>query len=308
MRIGVDRHVDDDRAVPGAWNEAIEGFLAWIRVERALARNTQLAYRSDLVRMARWMAPRGRVEPAAVVHADLAAYLVHVADAGLDARSRARHRSAFRQLFRWLLVEGAIREDPSGLVRAARPGRKVPTVLSEAQVESLLLAPELADPLGFRDHVMIELLYATGLRVTELVTLPLTAVHLEGGFVRVLGKGGKERLVPLGDVARELLIDYLSRPRPPGAKAVFLSRRGRAMTRQNFWERLGRHAKMAGIRGTVSPHVLRHSFATHLLNHGADLRVLQAMLGHVDISTTQIYTHVTRERLKRVHAEFHPRG
>ncbi len=300
--------METDRPVPEAWAAAIEGFLAWIRVERALAKNTQLAYRSDLVRMARWMAPRGRADASAVVHADLAAYLVHLADAGLDARSRARHRSAFRQLFRWLLAEGLLLDDPSGLVRGPRPGRKVPTVLSEAQVEALLLAPDLADPLGFRDHVMIELLYATGLRVSELVTLPVSGVHLEGGFVRVHGKGGKERLVPLGDVARALLIEYLSKPRPSGAKAVFLSRRGRMMTRQNFWERLGRHAKMAGIRGKVSPHVLRHSFATHLLNHGADLRVLQAMLGHADISTTQIYTHVTRERLKRVHAEFHPRG
>lgn len=294
--------------MPAAWTAAIAGFLAWIRGERALSANTRSAYAADLTRVARWMGAEGRDDPAGVTHADLAAYLVALADAGLDPRSVNRHRSAIRQLFRWMVAENLAADDPSLLIAAPRFGRRVPAVFSEAQVETLLAAPDELDPLGIRDRAMIELMYATGLRVTELVTLPLRAVHLDGGFLRVKGKGNKERLVPLGDVARDQLLRYLREVRPPGDGAVFLSRRGTPMTRQNFWERLVRYARLAGLRGKVSPHVLRHSFATHLLNHGADLRVVQAMLGHADISTTQIYTHVTRERLKAVHAEFHPRG
>lgn len=286
----------------------MEGFLDWIRVERALAVNTQLAYRADLSRLARWMGAQGRPDPVDVRHADLAAYLVALQRDGLDPRSMARHRSALRQLLRWLVAEGLMADDPTALLAAPRVGLRIPVVLSEAQVEIILAAPDDSDPLAVRDRAMIELMYATGLRVSELVLLPLSAVHVEGGFLRVRGKGNKERLIPMGDVARDLLVHYVSKVRQPGGSAVFLSRRGTAMTRQNFWERLLRYARLAGVRGKVSPHVLRHSFATHLLNHGADLRAVQAMLGHADISTTQIYTHVSRERLKRVHAEFHPRG
>lgn len=297
-----------ERPIPEAWDHAIDGYLAFTRVERALAKNTQAAYRADLARLARWAGERGLGAPADVRHADLADYLVHLEAEGLDPRSRARHRTAFRQLFRWLVAEQLLVDDPSTLVRAPRFGLRIPSVFSEAQVETLLAAPDDADPLGKRDRAMIELMYATGLRVSELVLLPLAAVHLEGGFLRVRGKGGKERLIPMGDVARDLLVQYVREVRPAGGTAVFLSRLGGPMTRQNFWERMVRYARLAGIRGKVSPHVLRHSFATHLLNHGADLRAVQAMLGHADISTTQIYTHVTKERLKRVHAEFHPRA
>lgn len=299
---------DGPRPVPPAWDGAIEGYVAWIRVERALSKNTQLAYRADLSRLAIWMGDNGRPDPADVRHEDLAAYLLALHTSKLDTRSMARHRSSMRQFFRWLVAENLVTDDPSGLLTSPKFGLRIPAVLSEAQIEKILAVPDTGDPLAVRDRAMIELMYATGLRVSELVGLPLSGVHLEGGFLRVRGKGSKERLIPMGDIARDLVVHYVSEVRKPGGSALFLSRRGTAMTRQNFWLRLVAYARLAGVRGKVSPHVLRHSFATHLLNHGADLRAVQAMLGHVDISTTQIYTHVTRERLKRVHAEFHPRG
>ena len=291
-----------------AWSHAIEGFLSWARVERALARNTIMAYQADLSRLARWMTEHARTVPGCVQHEDLAAYMVALSGEGLDSRSLARHRSSFRQFYRQLLIEGIVNADPTVLIGAARVGRRLPVVFSERQVESLLDAPDEGTSIGLRDKAMIELLYSTGLRVTELVTLPAAALHLEGGFLRVRGKGNKERIVPMGDRARELLLKYWRDARPLGGKYAFLSRLGKPMGRLNFWLRITQYAKLAGIPGKVSPHVLRHSFATHLLNHGADLRAVQAMLGHADISTTQIYTHVTRERLKAVHAEFHPRG
>ncbi len=294
-----------------SWDPAVEGFCAWMRTERALARNTVLAYHADLVRLAAWMQRRGVSSPDAVTHPDLAAYVAALVDEGYDLRSVARHRSAFRQLFKFLLNEGLIRTNPSTLVQGARPSRKLPSVLSESQVELLLTAPDMDTPLGMRDAAMIELMYSSGLRVTELVTLPLAAVHLDGGFLRVRGKGSKERLIPMGDEAVARIRRYLREVRgDPSLRqsALFLSRLGTAMTRQNFWERLVAYARVAEIHARVSPHQLRHAFATHLLEHGVDLRLVQAMLGHADISTTQIYTHVARERLKRVHAEFHPRG
>jgi integrase/recombinase XerD len=291
------------------WETAIDAHLSWGRLERAWSRNTLAAYHADLVRLAGWMTGRGRSSPAAVVHEDLAAYLVHLDGAGLDPRSRARHRSAFRQLFAQLVREGLLAANPATLVEAPRPGRKLPFVLSEAQVEAILAAPDRSTPLGLRDAAMIELLYASGLRVTELVTLPLSGLDLVAGLVRVKGKGGRERLVPMGEVAAGLVARYVREARGfGGPPAVFLSRRGRPMTRQNFWERLKAYAILAGAPSRVSPHKLRHSFATHLLAHGADLRAVQAMLGHADISTTQIYTHVAKERLKQVHREAHPRG
>ncbi len=291
-----------------SWAAALDGFLSWLKVERAASHNTLLAYRADLARLAEWMESNGRPDAGSVEHVDLAAYIVHLSRGGLSGRSIQRHRSAFRQLFRQLLAENLIPRDPSTLVEAPRAKRRLPSVFSERQVEAILAEPDVLEALGLRDRAMIELMYATGLRVSELVKLPAAAVHLEGGFLRVLGKGGKERLIPCGEVATEWLVRYWKEARPRGGSAAFLSRQGRAMTRQNFWVRLTGYAKRAGIKGKVSPHVLRHSFATHLLNHGADLRAVQAMLGHADIATTEIYTHVSRERLKRIHAEFHPRG
>ncbi|MES2637833.1 MAG: site-specific tyrosine recombinase XerD [Myxococcota bacterium] len=293
---------------------AIEGYRHWARVERGLAANTVMAYHTDLVRLATWLEGRGIRRPEQVQHADLTAYVAHlVDDVGLDLRSVARHRSAFRQFFKFLIREGELRTDPSPRVEGKVPPRKLPTVLSEAQVEALLGAPNVEESLGLRDAAMIELMYSSGLRVTELVTLPLASVHLEGGFLRVRGKGGKERLIPMGEEAGAKVATYVRSVRggqDPHLRepALFLSRLGSAMTRQNFWERLVGYARVAGVHARVTPHQLRHAFATHLLEHGADLRHVQAMLGHADISTTQIYTHVARERLKRVHAEFHPRG
>ncbi|MDP2311490.1 MAG: site-specific tyrosine recombinase XerD [Pseudomonadota bacterium] len=296
-----------------SFDPAIEGFCQWARVERALAKNTLLAYHADLLRLSAWMETQGVEAPADVRHEHLTAYVAALVDGGLDLRSVARHRSTFRQLFKFLIREGVLQADPSSRVEGRTPPRKLPTVLSEGQVEALLAAPDRDDPLGVRDAAMIELMYSSGLRVTELVTLPRAGVHLEGGFLRVRGKGGKERLIPMGDEAGARVAEYVGgvrKAQDPHLRepALFLSRLGGAMTRQNFWERLRDYAVRAGVHARVTPHQLRHAFATHLLEHGADLRHVQAMLGHADISTTQIYTHVARERLKRVHAEFHPRG
>ncbi len=301
-----------------SFEPAIEAFCGWARVERGLAKNTVLAYHADLLRLGAWMEGRGIGDPGDVRHEHLTAYVASlVEEVGLDLRSVARHRSAFRQLFKFLIREGVLRSDPSTRVEGKVPPRKLPTVLSEGQVEALLAAPLATpggdDPLGLRDAAMIELMYSSGLRVTELVTLPYASVHVEGGFLRVRGKGGKERLIPMGEEAVARIVRYdrmVRRGQDPDLRepALFLSRLGGPMTRQNFWERLTNYARRAGVHARVTPHQLRHAFATHLLEHGADLRLVQAMLGHADISTTQIYTHVARERLKRVHAEFHPRG
>lgn len=293
----------------GAWAAAIEGWLSTARVERGLSPNTLAAYQADLTRLGAWMEKNGRMTPESVRHPDLAAYMVALAEAGLDPRTRQRHRSSFRRFFAWMLAEGLVLDSPATLVEAPRAGRKIPAVLSQAQVEAILAAPDRDEALGLRDAAMIELMYSCGLRVGELVGLPRAAVNAEAGFLRVRGKGGKERLIPMGEQALDLVLRYIQTSRGGSREsALFLSRLGGPMTRQNFWERLAAYARAAGVRGKVSPHVLRHSFATHLLAHGADLRAVQAMLGHADISTTQIYTHVERERLKRVHREAHPRG
>ncbi len=294
------------------WETAIEGFLAWGRAERALSDNTRAAYAADLRRLATWMRAQGRETPAEVAQADLSAYMGALLDAGLDKRSLARHRTSFRQLFGQLREEGLLAADPARLVEAPRQPMRLPDTLSEGQVAAIAESPDLQGPLGLRDAAMIELLYGAGLRVTELVTLPLASVHLGAGTVRVKGKGGVERQVPMGGSALTLMQRYLAEVRPlhdprGGAKALFLSERGRGMTRQNFGLRLKRYAALAGVTD-VHPHQLRHAFATHLLAHGADLRAVQALLGHADIRTTQIYTHVERERLRAVHADAHPRG
>ncbi len=295
-----------------SWDPAIDAFLAWGRTERALSKNTLVAYHTDLTRLATWMTGQGKSSPAAVVASDLTAYMGALLDEGLALRSLARHRSAFRQFFALLRDEGLIPSDPARLVEAPRPSRTLPDVLSETQVATILASPDLGTALGLRDMAMIELMYGAGLRVSELVGLPLGAVHLGAAYVRVRGKGGKERQVPMGESALALVEAYLARSRPEldrtnRARALFLSERGAAMTRQNFWLRLKRYAALAGV-DDVHPHQLRHAFATHLLTHGADLRIVQALLGHADISTTQIYTHVADERLRAVHAAAHPRG
>ncbi|MGH8119352.1 MAG: site-specific tyrosine recombinase XerD, partial [Gammaproteobacteria bacterium] len=242
---------------------------------------------------------------------DLRLYL-----AGLGRRSMltlSRRLSSMRQFYGYLVREGLMQYDPSARVESPRLGRPLPKSLTEEEVEALLQAPDAGTPLGLRDRCMLEVLYATGLRVSELVTLTLTQVNQRQGLVRVTGKGNKERLVPLGAEALDWLQRYLQEARPVLVKnhavdSLFPNRRGSSMSRQAFWHLIKRHARRAGIDKPLSPHVLRHAFATHLLNHGADLRVVQMLLGHSDISTTQIYTHVARERLKNLHAEHHPRG
>jgi len=289
-----------------ALDHAIEGFLAVCRVERGLADNTLEAYHRDLSSLRRFLYHQGRTAPDQVLPEDLSLWMVNLTDQGLGASSRARHRVSMRRLFRFLLEESIIERDPAALIEAPRSRRPLPSVLSEAQVEALLATPDRTGRTGLRDAAMLELLYATGLRVSELVRLPVAALH--DGWLIVRGKGGKERLVPFGDRAAIAVHAWRDARSDSESPWLFLSREGKPMSRQNFWNRLRRYALQAGIRGKVSPHVLRHAFATHLLAHGADLRAVQAMLGHADISTTEIYTHVANERLRQLHAAHHPRG
>lgn len=294
-------------------DDAIEGFLYYLKVERDRSANTLEAYLRDLKRFQAGCAEGGITSVEEVTRTTVAEHLAALDADGLGSRSIARARSSIRQLFRFLVREGLLEADPTDLVDAPRFSSPLPRVLSPAEVEALLSAPPRDRPLGLRDAAMIELMYSTGLRVTELVTLPAAAIDAEVGLVRVRGKGGRERLVPTGRRAIEILHRYLRDARPyhdPEGRtpALFVGRRGSAMSRQNFWQRLKHWAAVAGIEGKVSPHVLRHSFATHLLEHGADLRHLQVMLGHADITSTQIYTHVSKARLQAIHAEFHPRG
>lgn len=284
---------------------ALDHYLWMCRVERNLTENTLQAYGRDLSDLVAFLGRRGVESPQGVDAALLADWMVALANRGLKPRTVARYRVSARQFFRFLLDEHILAENPASRLGAPRVGRRLPATLSEPQVEALLAAPDRDTPLGRRDGAMIELLYATGMRVTELVTLRRAALH--DGWLVVRGKGGKDRLVPFGDAAGRAVDAYLGR-RADDAPWVFLSSRGGPMTRQNFWDRLRRYAALAGIRGKVSPHVLRHAFATHLVQHGADLRAVQAMLGHADLSTTEIYTHVAQERLRQVHGAHHPRG
>ncbi len=288
----------------------VESFLDALWMERGLSANTLAAYRCDLRHVAGWLERRGKGLLSAS-RVDLLDFLADSATA--PPRTVARRLSALRRFYRHQLREGAIAEDPTSRIESPRLGRRLPETLSESEVESLLAAPDTGTILGERDRTMLEVLYATGLRVSELVDLRMDQVNLRQGVVRVMGKGSKERLVPLGEEAQAALAGFFSGARRDilGARrsdAAFPTRRGAAMTRQAFWSLIRRHARAAGIGKHLSPHTLRHAFATHLINHGADLRVVQMLLGHSDISTTQIYTHVARERLKRLHAEHHPRG
>lgn len=293
--------------------EVIARFADALWMERGLATNTLTSYAADLRAVAQWLAAaRGRPLLAAR-REDLLGYLAQLTAGGAKPRTSARRLSALRQFYRYALREGLCRADPTARIDAPKLGRPLPQALTEAEVEQLLAAPDTATAEGFRDRAMLELLYATGLRVSELVGLRPEQLSLAQGLVRVVGKGGKERLVPLGDEAQAWLGRFLHGPRAellggrPAAQ-LFPTRRGSGMTRQAFWYRVRKHARGAGIHKHLSPHTLRHAFATHLLNHGADLRVVQLLLGHSDLSTTQIYTHVARERLKSLHAVHHPRG
>jgi len=290
----------------------IEQFLDNVWAERGLSDNSLQSYRHDLLQLHNRLAKRNKTLKAAT-REDLLAVLAAEIQQGKSPRSISRYLSAYRQFYRWLVREGAISSDPVALIESPKTGRGLPKALTEQQVEILLAAPDLDSSLGQRDKSMLELMYATGLRVSELVGLELSSVNLNQGVARVVGKGRKERLVPIGDVAHDSLKLYLSSGRPEllkGAQtdSVFVTSRKAAMTRQAFWYMLRRYAAQCEIPQKLSPHMLRHSFATHLLNHGADLRVVQLLLGHSDLSTTQIYTHIAREGLKRMHETHHPRG
>ncbi len=293
--------------------ELIEGFADALWMERGLSRNTLAAYQSDLRKLTDWLASTQQRGLLGVRRQDLQSYLAHLYELGVKPRTSARFLSCVRQFYQYCLREKLLEVDPSLRIEAPKLGRPLPKSLSEHEVEALLDAPDLEDPEGMRDRAMLEVLYATGLRVSELVDLRPEQVSLSQGVIRVVGKGGKERLVPMGDEAQSWLVRFLSGPREMllGARVcphLFPTRRGSGMTRQAFWYRIKKHSAQAGIAHPVSPHTLRHAFATHLLNHGADLRVVQLLLGHSDLSTTQIYTHVARERLKTLHSRHHPRG
>jgi integrase/recombinase XerD len=290
---------------------SIDSFIDALWLEEGLSKNTLAAYRRDLALYAAWLGEQGRTL-AATREADINSYF-----AARHAQSKAttanRRLTVFKRFFRWALRERLITADPTLRLQSARQPLRVPKTLTEAQVEALLAAPDAGTPLGLRDRTMLELIYASGLRVSELVTLKTFNVGMNEGVLRVLGKGGKERLVPFGEMARDWITRYLADARPDILKGqqtqdLFVTARGEGMTRAMFWVIVKKHARAAGITAPLSPHTLRHAFATHLLNHGADLRAVQMLLGHADISTTTIYTHVARERLKQIHAQHHPRG
>jgi integrase/recombinase XerD len=291
---------------------ALQRFLDAVWMERGLSANTLAAYRADLTALARWLEERdGALLKATRI--ELLGFIAARVEGGSRPRSTARQLSSFRRFFRFMVREGLIALDPTAQIAMPKIGRSLPKSLTEAEVDSLLEAPTVADPLGHRDRTMLEVLYATGLRVSELVSLKHNQVNLNQGVIRVVGKGNRERLIPLGDEAVKWVEQFMQGPRVEillerQTDYLFPTRRGDRMTRQAFWHIIKRYSKKAGVDKELSPHTLRHAFATHLLNHGADLRVEQMLLGHSDLSTTQIYTHVARERLKELHQQHHPRG
>ena len=292
--------------------ELVDRFLDAIWMERGLSKNTLGAYRADLMMLSRGLAAGGKVIDKAE-KSDLLEFIAQRVEMGAKPRSTARQLSSFRRFFRYILREGLRDTDPTAEIEMPRIGRSLPMSLSEDEVDSLLNAPNTDEPLGHRDRAMLELLYATGLRVSELINLKQSQINFNQGVLRIIGKGDRERLIPLGEEAQHWIKEFVNGPRMEillerQTDYLFPTRRGDRMTRQAFWHIIKRYAEKAGVRRTLSPHSLRHAFATHLLNRGADLRVVQMLLGHSDLSTTQIYTHVARERLKELHAEHHPRG
>ncbi|MGH8751237.1 MAG: site-specific tyrosine recombinase XerD [Burkholderiales bacterium] len=292
----------------------LDEFCDALWLEDGLAPNTLASYRSDLRKFAQWLSKKNRIPLLETRQQDIEDFLAHqVLSAKARARTTSRELSSLKRFFRYVLRQGRIKTDPTLRIEAPKLPRGLPKSLTEDDVVSLLNAPRLDTALGLRDRSMLEVLYASGLRVSELVNLKISQVSLDMGVVRVMGKGSKERLVPLGDEAQDWIKRYQDQARRDLLKgktsdALFVTERGQGMTRQAFWYLLRRYCTHAGLAKAVSPHTLRHAFATHLLNHGADLRVVQLLLGHADISTTQIYTHVARERLKQLHAKHHPRG
>lgn len=297
---------------PSSSEQLVDRFLDAIWMERGLSPNTLGAYRADLMTLWRGLS-ENNVSIEEAQKADLLEFIAKRVESGAKPRSTARQLSSFRRFFRYIMREGLRDNDPTADIAMPRIGRSLPKTLTEEEVDALLHAPNTDEPLGHRDRAMLELLYATGLRVSELINLKQSQVNFNQGVLRIVGKGDTERLIPLGDEAQHWLRDFIDGPRMEillerQTEYLFPTRRGGRMTRQAFWHIIKRYAKKAGIGKPLSPHSLRHAFATHLLNRGADLRVVQLLLGHSDLSTTQIYTHVARERLKEIHSEHHPRG
>ena len=301
--------------IPPAEQKLLEQFIDHLWMEHGLTENTLSAYRNDLAGFSCWLTA-GHNSLASVSTGDVQRYLASQFERGYKGRSAARLLSTLRRFYAWLLRDRRIEQDPTRLLESPKAERPLPVSLNEEQVVNLLNAPDTGNDIGYRDRAMLELLYATGLRVSELVNLQLSQVSIEPGVLRIMGKGNKERLVPVGEVALDWLAAYTRHVRPSllqnksaATNAVFVTQRGKAMTRQAFWYMIKRHAAHAGIDPEkLSPHTLRHAFATHLLNHGADLRVVQMLLGHSDISTTQIYTHVADQRLRDLYNQHHPRA
>ena len=306
------RAIDPDKKETGAFFVTyLPIFLDYLAVEKGLAKNSLSAYATDLRHFGHHLKDGGldldRVERIHIVK-----YFQSLRASGISARSVARALAAIRGLFRFLVAERHLKKDPTENLENPKLWSTLPKSLQPEEVEALLAAPDRATPDGLRDAAMLELLYATGLRVSELIKVRIDEVVLDAGFLRTMGKGSKERIVPFGDTARDVIVEYMEKGRPDLDKYadphLFLSRLARPMTRQSFWMKIVRYAREAGIKAHISPHVLRHSFATHLLENGADLRSVQMMLGHADISTTQIYTHVSRARLQKMYETFHPRA
>jgi integrase/recombinase XerD len=294
-------------------NQFVDQYLNYLLVEKGLSSATIDAYARDLARYVRFLRANRMTALSETDTPVVLKYLLRLRDQGLGIRSRARHLVTIRGLYRFAVEEKVLKKDPARLVELPKSGVKLPDVLSLPEIQSLLDAPDPATPKGLRDAAMLELLYAAGLRVSELITVKVSQLNLEAGFVRVFGKGDKERVVPIGSHAIEKIRTYTEQARPTLLKGgtstyLFVARAGKPMTRQGFWKLLKRYGALAGIEKKITPHSLRHSFASHLLEGGADLRAVQMMLGHVDISTTQIYTHVARDHLKKMHEKYHPRG
>lgn len=290
----------------------IEKYTDSLWLEKGLSDNTIVSYARDLRQLDKYLAQRG-LSIAFAESGDLMSFLADRSQAGVKASSLARYLSSIKGFYKYMVRENHLAANPASLIDAPKQGRPLPKSLTESDVEALLAAPNVGTGLGLRDRAMLELLYACGLRVSELVNLDMSQLNLSAGVVKVFGKGSKERLVPIGEVAQNWLQKYIKQARPQLLKVaasgvLFPSNRGQHMTRQTFWHRIKQHGLTAGIQKPLSPHVLRHAFATHLLNHGADLRVIQMLLGHSDLSTTQIYTHVATQRLQNLHSQHHPRG
>ncbi len=293
--------------------QRMDQYQTFLVIEKGLSEKTLAAYSTDLMRFCQFLEKKKATSVSQIDTGLILAYLIHLRNRGLRARSRARHLVSLRGFFKFLTAEKIIEKNPAQQVDLPKTGLRLPDVLSVSDVEALIDAPDRSQAEGLRDAAMLELLYGAGLRVSELIRLAMTGINLEAGFVRVFGKGSKERVVPVGRMALNAIREYLDRSRPlllknRSSADLFVTRRGSAMTRQSFWNLVGRYGRLAKLKKKVTPHSLRHSFATHLLEGGADLRAVQMMLGHADISTTQIYTHVAHRQLVEAHKKYHPRG